>query len=62
MGFEKNSDIFLAKQLAHTAQYYVNDAFGTIHEHDSSVALLPYEFYEDKRTIGFLIEKELFLR
>lgn len=56
---EKNNDIFFAKQLAHTADYYVNDAFGTIHEHDCSVALLPYEFPENKRSIGFLIEKEL---
>jgi phosphoglycerate kinase len=56
---EKESDIFFAKQLAHTAHYYVNDAFGTIHEHDCSVALLPYEFHEDKRSIGFLIEQEL---
>ena len=56
---EKNNDIFFAKQLAHTADYYVNDAFGTIHEHDCSVALLPYEFDENKRSIGFLMEKEL---
>ncbi len=56
---EKNSDIFFAKQLAHTADYYINDAFGMIHEHDCSVALLPYEFPENKRSIGFLMEKEL---
>lgn len=56
---EKNNDPFFAKQLAHTADYYVNDAFGVLHEHDCSVALLPYEFLENKRSIGFLIEKEL---
>lgn len=56
---EKNNDPFFAKQLAHTAQYYVNDAFGVLHEKDCSVALLPYEFDENKRSIGFLIEKEL---
>lgn len=56
---EKDNDIFFAKQLAHTADYYVNDAFGTIHKNECSVALLPYEFSEDKRSIGFLIEKEL---
>jgi phosphoglycerate kinase len=56
---EKNGDPFFAKQLAQTAQYYVNDAFGTIHDNDCSVALLPYEFPENRRSIGFLMEKEL---
>ncbi len=56
---EKNGDPLFAKQLAHTAQYYVNDAFGVLHEYDCSVTLLPYEFPENKRSIGFLIEKEL---
>lgn len=56
---EKNNDSFFAKQLATTADYYVNDAFGTIHEHECSTTLLPYEFSEDKRSIGFLMEKEL---
>lgn len=56
---EKDNDPFFAKQLAHTAHYYVNDAFGVVHEKDCSVALLPYEFDENKRSIGFLIEKEL---
>ena len=56
---EKDNDIFFAKQLARCADYYVNDAFGLIHKHDCSVALLPYEFPENKRSIGFLIEKEL---
>jgi phosphoglycerate kinase len=56
---EKSEDIFFAKQLARTAHYYINDAFGTIHEHDCSTTLLPYEFPENRRSIGFLIEKEL---
>jgi phosphoglycerate kinase len=56
---EKNGDPFFAKELANTADYYVNDAFGTIHRNDCSITLLPYEFTENKRTIGFLIEKEL---
>lgn len=56
---EKNNDPFFAKELAHTAHYYINDAFGLIHEHDCSIALLPYEFPENRRSIGFLIEKEL---
>jgi phosphoglycerate kinase len=56
---EKDADPFFAKQLANGAHYYVNDAFGLIHEHDCSVSVLPYEFPENRRSIGLLIEKEL---
>ena len=56
---EKDADPFFAKQLANSAHYYVNDAFGVIHEHDCSVSVLPYEFPENRRSIGLLIEKEL---
>lgn len=56
---EKNEDPFFAKQLARTAYYYINDAFGVIHDHDCSVTLLPFEFPENRRSIGFLMEKEL---
>jgi phosphoglycerate kinase len=56
---EQNGDIFFAKELARTAQYYINDAFGTIHENACSTTLLPYEFPENRRSIGLLIEKEL---
>lgn len=56
---EKNGDIFFAKQLAATAYYYVNDAFGVVHRNDCSVTLLAYEFPENRRSIGLLIEKEL---
>src|SRR4030095_10369108 len=56
---ETDGDPFFAKQLARSADYYVNDAFGTVHRSDSSVTLLPYEFPQNRRSIGFLIEKEL---
>lgn len=56
---EKDGDPFFAKQLSNTAQFYVNDAFGVIHRNDCSVTLLPYEFPENRRSIGFLMEKEL---
>lgn len=56
---EKDGDPFFAKQLAQTADYYVNDAFGALHRNDCSITLLPYEFDENKRTIGFLVEKEI---
>lgn len=56
---EKNGDIFFAKELARTAHYYINDAFGVIHENACSTTLLPYEFPENRRSIGLLMEKEL---
>lgn len=56
---EKAADPLFAKQLKQTADYYVNDAFGALHRHDCSISLLPYEFSESKRTIGFLVEKEI---
>jgi phosphoglycerate kinase len=56
---EQDPNPLFAKQLAQTADYYVNDAFGTLHKNDCSITLLPYEFSENRRTIGFLVEKEL---
>ena len=56
---EKEADIFFAKELATTAHYYINDAFGVIHHNDCSVAVLPFEFPDNRRSIGFLMEKEL---
>lgn len=56
---EKSGDPFFAKQLANSAHYYINDAFGVIHENDCSVTVLPYEFPENRRSIGLLMEKEL---
>lgn len=56
---EKDGDPFFAKQLASNSDYYVNDAFGVVHESNCSTTLLPYEFPENKRSIGFLMEKEL---
>ena len=56
---EKNGDIYFAKELARTAHYYINDAFGTIHEHACSTTVLPYEFPENRRSIGLLMQKEL---
>ncbi len=56
---EQNGDIFFAKELARTAQYYINDAFGTVHENACSTTLLPYEFPENRRSVGLLMEKEL---
>lgn len=56
---EQTDDLEFARQLAGMADYYVNDAFGVIHRSDTSTTLLPLEFSPEKRTIGFLMEKEL---
>lgn len=56
---EQNNDLFFAKELSQTADYYINDAFGALHRNDCSITALPYEFDEHKRSIGLLIEKEL---
>lgn len=56
---EKTGDPFFAKQLANTAHFYINDAFGVVHRNDCSVALLPFEFPENRRSIGLLMAKEL---
>lgn len=56
---EQSADLLFAKQLARCAHYYINDAFGTIHRYDSSTAILPFEFPEHQRSIGFLMAKEL---
>lgn len=56
---EKKGDHQFAQTLAKLGDYYVNDAFATLHRTDSSVILVPQFFTADKRTIGFLVEKEL---
>ena len=48
-----------AQQIAKLGPYYVNDAFGALHRHDSSIALVPRYFEPTKRTIGLLVEREL---
>ena len=56
---EKAGDINFAHQLAALGDFYVNDAFGSLHREDSSITLLPSLFAQDHRTIGLLVEKEL---
>lgn len=53
---EKNDEKF-SKQLAHLADYYVNDAFGTAHRaHASTVGMTRFM---QKSAAGLLMEKEL---
>lgn len=56
---EKAGDPLFADQLRSLADYYVNDAFGTLHRTDCSVLALPQLFEPHQRTFGLLIEKEL---
>lgn len=56
---EKEKNIKLAKELARLGDYFVQDAFGSLDNDDTSITLLPEQFDASKRTIGLLIEKEL---
>lgn len=57
-GEKERNDTFI-KSLRSTSEWYVNDAFGTLHRNDASLAELAYTFPAKKRSIGFLVEKEL---
>jgi phosphoglycerate kinase len=56
---ERETSLPFAQQLARLADWYVDDAFGALHRHDTSITLLAEQFAPEKRTIGFLVEKEL---
>lgn len=48
-----------AQELAKNIDYYVDDAFGSLHRSSASLTLLPQLFDAAQRTIGFLVEREL---
>lgn len=56
---EKSYIPTFARTLANLADFYINDAFGSLHRTDTSITQLPLLFPQDKRTIGLLIENEL---
>ncbi|HML19334.1 MAG TPA: phosphoglycerate kinase [Candidatus Dependentiae bacterium] len=56
---EQTEDPQFAKALAALGDYYVNDAFGTMHRTDTSITLVPHHFALHNRSIGFLVEHEL---
>ncbi len=56
---EKADDEALARKIAALCDVYVNDAFGTAHRPDASVAGVPALLGRDKVAAGFLMEKEL---
>lgn len=56
---EKKGDPVFAQQLAQLASVYVNDAFGTAHRADASVAVIAQFFEKDKKMFGLLMEREI---
>ncbi len=61
---EKKKDLpadqkLLAQKLASLGDYYVNDAFGSLHRTDTSLVGLPQLFDSNHKTYGLLVEKEL---
>jgi phosphoglycerate kinase len=56
---EQEGDEKFAHSLAKLGDFFVNDAFGSLHRTDTSIHILPYLFKPEERTIGLLIEREL---
>lgn len=56
---EKKGDAAFASKLAHGADVYVNDAFGTCHRPEASMVAVPKSMAGKPRVVGFLVEKEI---
>jgi len=56
---EQAGDSNFAQQLASLADVYVNDAFGTCHRRDASMAAVPAALAGKPRVVGNLVAKEL---
>jgi phosphoglycerate kinase len=56
---EKKGDPAFAAKLAHAADVYVNDAFGTCHRPEASMVAVPNTMPGKPRVVGFLVEKEI---
>src|SRR5262249_40921908 len=56
---EQKGDLELARQLAALGDIYVNDAFGTCHRPDVSMAFVPQVMADKPHVVGFLVAKEL---
>lgn len=48
-----------AKELARGMDYYIDDAFASVHDDNASLTALPEQFDAQHKGIGFLIEREL---
>jgi phosphoglycerate kinase len=56
---EQKGDATFARALADLGDLYVNDAFGTCHRTDASMAALPQAMIGKPRVVGLLVAKEL---
>ena len=56
---EKNGCAEFASKLAAMADAYCNDAFGTCHRTDASMAAVPAAMEGKPRVVGFLVDKEI---
>lgn len=56
---EKENDQPFAENLIKGFDYYVNDAFGAVHRAHASVSTCANLMSQEKKAIGFLIEKEV---
>lgn len=56
---EYHQSVAYAQELKGDAEYYINDAFGSIHRTDTSLATLAELFPPCARGIGLLMEEEL---
>lgn len=56
---EEKNDLSFARQLAKSADIYINDAFGTAHREHASTFGVPQAMQGKPRVIGYLIQKEL---
>jgi len=61
MRFNKNEKLgceSFAKDIARLGNWYINDAFGTLHRDHASTSKIA-AFFNNKKCVGFLVEKEL---
>ena len=56
---EKDHDTNFARDIAQLGDFYLDDAFASLHRDDSSITLVPTFFPPEKRSVGLLVEKEL---
>ncbi len=56
---EKSKDTAFARELSSLGDYFMQDAFGTLHRDDSSISLVPHFFAPHMRTIGLCVQREL---
>jgi len=56
---ERNQDPEFAKKLAALGDYYINDAFATMHRNESSITQVPHHFSKNKKSLGLFAELEL---